>query len=496
MTLKTFALCGALAVLAFAAVLFSAPASEILHPLVAAVNHHMALPSMAMVAVVGAQRESIDFRKHLMPSVSMGGLMASRPAGVFGSVRNDMDAGKIEALLKDVKSELTKVGDEVKRTAEDALKQSNDAGKVSAETKLKADELLMAQGKLSDAQNKLAEQIEQLSTRSTDLEQKLAASRRGGGSDAAKTVGQQVGESDKLKAFIANGAKGSLSITVQNAITSAGGSAGALIVPQRDTEVIGIPRRQMTIRQLLSVGRTASNSIEYARMVTRTNNAAPTAEGAQKPESNYIWEPADAPVRTIAHWVPVSRQAMDDIPQLQGEIDGELRYGLEFVEEAQILKGDGTGQNLFGLVPQATAYSPAFAPADETDIDTLRLALLQASLAEYPADGLVLNPTRWAKIELTKDGEQRYIFANVIQMAGPQLWGRPVIATQAMDEDEFLTGAFRMAAKIYDRMDVEVLISSEDRDNFIKNMLTVRAEERLALAVKRPAALVTGSFTD
>ncbi|RYE64054.1 MAG: phage major capsid protein, partial [Oxalobacteraceae bacterium] len=131
-----------------------------------------------------------------------------------------------------------------------------------------------------------------------------------------------------------------------------------------------------------------------------------------------------------------------------------------------------------------------------TKIDILRLALLQASLAEYSADGIVLNPIDWADIELTKDGEQRYIFANVIQMAGPQLWGRPVVATQAMDQDEFLTGAFRMAAKIWDRMDTEVLISSEDRDNFIKNMLTVRAEKRLALAVKRRAALVTGDFSE
>jgi HK97 family phage major capsid protein len=82
----------------------------------------------------------------------------------------------------------------------------------------------------------------------------------------------------------------------------------------------------------------------------------------------------------------------------------------------------------------------------------------------------VLHPTDWADIELTKDGEDRYIFANVIQLAGPQLWGRPVIATQAMDIDEFLVGAFRMAAKIWDRMDTEVLISSEDRDNFVKNI--------------------------
>lgn len=436
--------------------------------------------------------------KHFMPRASLAALMAARPAGIVGIVRSEaIDMAKLEKLLGEVKAETTRVGDEVKKTAEQALQQAKEAGKASDEVKSKADELLTAQAKLNDAQQKLSGRLEQLETRNTDLEQKLAA-RRGGGDDAVKSLGQQVGESDKLKSFVANGSKGSMSITlnVQNAITSAADSGGALIVPQRDTEIIGLPRRQMTIRNLLSVGRTTSNSIEYARMITRTNAAAAVAEGAQKPESNYVWEQKDAPVRTIAHWVPISRQAMDDIPQLQSEIDGELRYGLQFVEEVEILKGDGTGQHLLGLVPQATAFAPAFAPTDETDIDTLRLALLQASLAEYPSDGLVLHPTRWAKIELTKDGEQRYIFANVIQMAGPQLWGRPVIATQAMDEDEFLAGAFKMAAKIWDRMDVEVTISSEDRDNFIKNMLTVRAEERLALAVRRPAALVKGAFTD
>lgn len=434
-------------------------------------------------------------RKYLMPLASLAALTAARPSGLRSSVRNDFDAGRLEALLKDVKSEMTRVGDEVKRTAEDALKQSKDAGTLSAEVKAKADELLVAQAKLGDAQQKLETRIEQLSTRNTDLEQKLAA-RRGGGGDEVKSLGQLVTEHDKIKAFAAAGGKGTVSVSVQNAITSAGTSAGALITPDRESEIVGIPRRQMTIRQLLQVGPTASNSIEYGRMKTRTNNAAPVAEGVQKPESNYEWEPADAPVRTIAHWVPVSRQAMDDIPLLQSEIDGELRYGLDFVEEAEILKGDGTGQHLHGLVPQATAFGApgSIVVQAPTKIDVLRVAILQASLAEYSADGIVLNDIDWADIELTKDGENRYIFANVIQLAGPQLWGRPVIATQAMDEAEFLVGAFRMAAKIYDRLDTEVLISSEDRDNFVKNMLTVRAEKRLALAVKRPAALVSGDF--
>ncbi|MDR7034501.1 phage major capsid protein [Mesorhizobium sp. BE184] len=435
--------------------------------------------------------------KHFMPRASLVALMAARPAGIVGSVRSEanVDAAKLEKLLNDVNAEVKRVGDEVKQTAEQALQQSKDAGKITDEVKAKADELLTAQSKLNDAQQKITGRLEQLETRNTDLEQRLASRRGGNGNDAVKSLGQMVAESEDVKNFTTKmGAKGTVRITVQNAITSATGSAGDLIVPQRETEIIGIPRRQMTIRQLLQVGRTTSNSVEYARMVSRTNNAGVVAENTLKPESDYVWEQADAPVRTIAHWVPVSRNAMDDIPQLQGEIDGELRYGLDLAEENEILKGDGTGQHLDGLVPNATAYAPAFAPADETDIDTLRLALLQASLAEYAADGIVIHPTRWAKIELTKDGEQRYVFANVIQMAGPQLWGRPVIATQAMDEDEFLTGAFRMAAKIYDRMDVEVLISSEDRDNFVKNMLTVRAEKRLALAIRRAAALVTGEF--
>ncbi len=433
-------------------------------------------------------------KNRFMPLVSLAALMAARPEGVLGAVRNDgVDPAKIEALLSEVKSELKRVGDDVKKTAEQALQQAKDAGKTTGEVKAKADELLIVQTKLSDAQSKLEQKLEALETRNQDLEQKLAA-RRGGGADKAKSMGEQVVEAELFKGFVTNGARGTLRLPVKNAITSIDTSAGDLIWSQRETEIVGMPRRQMTIRQLLTQGRTNSNMIEYAKQTTRTNAAAPVSEGAQKPESNYVWDRADAAVRTIAHFVHVSRQAMDDAAQLQTEINGELRYGLMLQEELQILKGDGTGQNLSGLVTEATPYSAAFAVTGETMIDKLRLALLQASLAEYPADGIVLHPTDWARVELTKDGEFRYIFASVMQLAGPQLWGRPVIETQSMDADEFLVGAFRTAATIYDRMDAEVVISSEDRDNFIKNMLTVRAEERLALAVKRPAALITGDF--
>ena len=142
----------------------------------------------------------------------------------------------------------------------------------------------MAQGRLSAAQDKLTERLESLETKSTDIEQRMASRRGGGGDSGVKSLGQMVGASDDLKNFVAvSGAKGSVRVVVKNAITSATGSAGALIVPERDNEIVGIPKRQMTNRQLLSVGPTTSNSVEYARMVTRTNNAAAVAETAQKP---------------------------------------------------------------------------------------------------------------------------------------------------------------------------------------------------------------------
>lgn len=420
-------------------------------------------------------------------------LATAAPSGVLAMPRAEAGPGNVEKLLADVKAELERISSDVKKTAEDALRQSKDSGAVAAETKRQADELLTAQTKLSGAVSTLEGKLDALETRNHDLEQQVSA-RRPGGPEAPRSLGVQVAESAEYKAFVANGCKGTGHIGVRLAITSSDSSAGDLIAPDREREIVGIPRRMMTIRQLLTQSRTTSNLVQYAKQVTRTNNAAPVAEGDPKPESTYAWDLADAPVRTIAHHVNVSRQAMEDAAQLQGEIDTELRYGLDLAEELQILKGSGLTQNLSGLVTEATAYAAAFEVANETMIDVLRLAILQASLAEYPADGIVLHPTDWARIELLKDGEQRYLFANVMQLAGPSLWGKPVVSTQSMDVDEFLVGAFRTAATIYDRMDAEVLLSTEHDDNFVKNMITVRAEKRLALAVKRAAALITGDF--
>nr|WP_053000144.1 phage major capsid protein [Sphingomonas sp. Y57] len=399
--------------------------------------------------------------------------------------RKDANSGggddkSLEALQKQLGETLG----EVKEFAKEFRAKSEAGDKINADTKEKADKAL---SELTGLRGEI-----------TELSQKLAQSRRGGddGEPQLKSLGVEVASHEDIRAYAEGGCKGTVGISVK-AITSASGSAGGLILPDRQSEIVTMPRMGLRVRDLLTPGRTESNAIEYAYQTTRTNNAAGVAEGAQKPESVYAWDVATAPVRTIAHWVPASRQAMDDVPQLESLIDGELRWGLDDVEDSELLLGDGTGQHLEGIYTQATAYSqPAgVSVTGETRIDRLRLGILQVELADYAPDGMIIHPTQWANIELTKDSANGYVFANPQGVAGPILWGRPVVSTKRIGSGNWMVGGFKLAAQIFDRMDTEVRISDQDRDNFVKNMLTVRAEKRLALVVRRPAAMVKGNFT-
>jgi HK97 family phage major capsid protein len=249
------------------------------------------------------------------------------------------------------------------------------------------------------------------------------------------------------------------------------------------------------VRDLLTPGETASSVVEFVSEASFVNNAAPVAEGATKPKSDMTFILKSAPVRTLAHYVKASRQIMDDAPQLRSLIDGRLRYGLAYVEEVQLLYGAGTGANIHGLIPQATAFAAPFAITTPTVVDQVRLALLQATLAEYPASGVVMHPTDLARVEVAKDTTGQYIIGDPQGRMAPTLWGLPVVTTPAITAGTYLVGAFRLGAQIFDRMGMEVLLSTENENDFILNMMTIRAEHRLALAVYRPAAFVTGTFT-
>ena len=392
-----------------------------------------------------------------------------------------------EQLAGEVKAAFDAKVDQVKAIADEALGKAAKGEDLSAATKQLADEALVG---MNEAKARLDE-----------LEQKIA--RRGpDDQNAYQSIGQQVVASDEIKSFLESKvSRGRASVEVKAIIsgltTDALGSAGDLIVPDRLPGMIVPGQRRLTVRDLLTPGRTASTSVQYVKETGFTNAAATVAEntGALKPQTDIKFDIATSSVTTIAHWVLATRQILDDVPMLQSYIDGRLRYGLALVEENQLLNGAGTGTDLNGIYTQATAYTaPITIPAPVTRIDVLRLAVLKSALAELPTTGAVLHPSDWASIELLKETTGSYLIGNPQGGLAPTLWGMPIVATPAIAQGNFLTGAFQLGAQIFDRWDARVEISTEDDQNFRKNLVTILAEERLALAVYRPEAFVKGAF--
>lgn len=389
------------------------------------------------------------------------------------------DLAQLEQEYKQVQADLKSVGDTLKGYAENSEKEIKAHQQLSAESKANADTAL---AKFNELQAKL-----------NDITQKLERP-QDNPKESVQSLGQMVVESESFKNANMNASfRGSVRVNApRSAITT---TTTNIVAPDRQAGIIAPPVRRMTIRDLLIPGTTNSNSIEFVRETGFTNNATTVGESMAKPYSDITFGLVNSPVRTVAHLFKASRQILDDVSGLISYIDGRALNGLQLAEEKQLLFGNGSGSNILGIVPQASSFTPSLSVANATAIDRIRLALLQAVLAEFPSNGIVLNPIDWASIELTKDNEGRYIIGNPMDGTTPRLWNLPVVETQAMNANNFLVGAFNMAAQIFDRMDMEVLISTENDKDFENNMITIRAEERLALAVYRPEAFVTGEVT-
>ena len=269
-------------------------------------------------------------------------------------------------------------------------------------------------------------------------------------------------------------------------ITSTG-----IAMPDQRPGIVAPVQRRLTIRALLPSVPTDGGAIQYLQETDFENNAATVSESDLKPESNFTLELKTAAVATIAHFVVLSLQALGDVPQLQQHIENRLRYGLALAEETQLLKGSGAGNNLSGLMTVATAYSGG---TGYTMIDVLRRAAGQLEDTDYQPSGYVLNSADWRQIQMLKDTQGRYVLGDPGGENPARLWNLPVVATPAMTAETFLVLDGAQAAMIFDREDSRIDISTEDDQNFRKNLATVRSEERLALAVLRTGALVKGEF--
>ena len=365
---------------------------------------------------------------------------------------------------------------------------------MNAVTKDFADAVEKQFGKLDADVKQALEKAKTVENILMDIEQKMAR-KPGAGGGRIESWGQQVVDSDQVKmlADVKDTQPGRVRIEVRD-ITSAAASGGALTPPGRDTTVNRIAGRRALVRDLLTTINTSSGTVEYVDQTSRDNQAAPQVEGALKAESSYAFELKSTPIRTIAHWTKASVQVLDDAPQLMSIIDEELLYGLEIAEEDQLLFGGGTGATLDGLVTNATAYADLLSLAGPTMIDTVGTAMLQVSLVHYVPNGVIVNPADWMRMRLLKDADGKYLLGDPQSDAPLVLFGLPVVPTPAMTIDKFLVGDFRAAATLYDRQAASVQLSTEGGDNFVRYMVTIRAEERIGLALKNATALSYGDF--
>lgn len=324
-----------------------------------------------------------------------------------------------------------------------------------------------------------------------------------------KTAGQLFVESAQYK-----NAQGPNVAPVQvKNLTNLAASAGALVRPDRQSEVVIANRRATRIRDLIPTIPTASNAIEYVRRDVFTNNAAAQAPGTPntaigagelqtKAQSNITYAVVTAPVRTFAHFIPASRQVLSDAPMLQGLIDTDMIYGLDLISDNQILNGDGTNQNLTGLMVDTgiSVVTPDVATANaaarpQAMLEHIRKAITTMQVNEYyNVTGIVLNPTDWATIETAKATDGQYIWASVANGAEERVWRVPVVITNAMTVGRFLLGDWTLGAKLYDREDANIRISESHGNFFVQNAVAILAEERYAMAIPHPKAFARGTF--
>ncbi len=457
--------------------------------------------TLAFIGVLAILAVSTAIGMPILPPDAMAALAAAGalPVALTGEVGGD---------VRKALEQLTETAKAAKETVEQVKKAHADldgrVSKIHDELKgLGVDATTKAA--YQEAVEKVAlheKSLDKLNAEVTELAKK-AANLLGGGAQQRKSLGQLAAESENCKTYRGGNAE----LVTMNAplfgkaaVTSAAASAGALILPHQAGIVMG-PEQPLTVRDLFQAVSISSNAIEWVAEKLFTNAAGPqNGEGTAKSESGITFEKKTSPVETIAHWIPASRQVLADAPQLQGLIDGRLRYGLKLKEDTSLLYGDGLNGNLLGLVPQATAFSatgmpvPGTGAPKHTAIDYLRWAFLQVAKAQYPATFAVLSLDDWATIQMMKTTDGAYIFGTPTDGAAPRIWGKQVVESHGLAAGDFVAGS-GFAATVYDREEVTVRVAEQHADFFIKNMVAILCEERLGFTVERPAAVVTGDFT-
>jgi HK97 family phage major capsid protein len=258
----------------------------------------------------------------------------------------------------------------------------------------------------------------------------------------------------------------------------------------RQPGMVMIGQQSLTIADLISQGETTMNTIRYVREDTYTNAATTVAEGATKPEAAFDTSEVDAPVRKIAVTGKVTDEMFGDFPVIRDYVNNRLQFMVAQQEEAQILLGNGTPPNIQGIETTSGIQTQA-AGTDPLPDAVFKAITKIASVGFFQADGVVFNPFDWQNVKLLKTADGIYIWGHPADPGPNRLWGLPVVATVAQTQHVAFVGAFKLGAQVFRRQGITLETTNSNVDDFVKNLITIRAEERLALAVYRPLAFCT-----
>lgn len=299
---------------------------------------------------------------------------------------------------------------------------------------------------------------------------------------------------------------------LKTTVTSAavGAATSGVLTIERVPGIVPEARQQLFVRDLFQSRPTTQQIVDFVKVNSPMNIGSPQTEASDKGENAVTFNSVSERIRTLATWIPASRQVLDDMDELMSFLQTSLPYYVDLFEEQQLLSGDGTGQNLHGLIPQAQSFNTGYLSNSKgwTKIDIVGRAIEQiVTSKELPPTFVVLNGVDYWDIRLTKDSYGRYIMGDPFQpgysvayggaVRNPEnLWGLTPVVTNNIASGTFLVGSGSpVGAEIRDRMGMEVEIATQHSDFFTKNLIAIRAEKRTALLTKRPNSFITGTFS-
>lgn len=349
-----------------------------------------------------------------------------------------------------------------------------------------------------------------------------AAFGAGAGSLEGKTLADVFIESKGYQAGVARGGEnpfkdiqrisGELEGKSIHALTAGTVTHGSL-GPVQNVGITERALRKTRVRDLFPKSTTKASALWGVRETGWVNNAkqvrqryaadgvspatgADTDVWGHKPKSKIQMATVMYPVATIAHTLDAHKNILDDEPRLRSFLNQRMADGVKYVEDYDLLHSVGGAEEITGLfnVPGVQQYT---GQADDKYSVQIRRAITKAQLAEYDPTGIVLSPEMWEHVEVEEDGYGGFrVAVNVAIGAVKQVWHLDVVSTTAMSDDNFLLGSFGLGAQLHDREAVTVTMSTENDRNFEHNLVTFRAEERLALEVPRPEAFIRGTWTE